>query len=754
MLGFFCVIVALAQPQPVEPPPPALAPPVITVSADDTEITGSCLIRIAPGKPIADGNNDGVIHIVADDITVEFEKGSVLRGAGPETRGDQLKGVGIRLNGHKNVVLKNLAVSGFKVGVQASDCPGLTVDGADFSGNYRQHLKSTAAAEDGADWLFPHNNDNDEWMTQHGAALAVKNASKVSIRKAKVRDGQNGIILDRVTESHIYDNDCSFISGWGIAMWRSSRNLVCRNALDFCIRGYSHGVYNRGQDSAGLLMFEQCSENLIAQNSITHGGDGIFGFAGKEAIGESPAPKPDFNYRRAGCNDNLIVENDLSYAAAHGLEMTFSHGNRVVNNRFISNAICGIWGGYSQGMLIAENTFEENGSMAYGLERGGVNIEHGSHNMIVSNTFKSDACAVHLWWDDDKDVLSRPGVAAAGSDVEGNIIASNSFTKETIALQLRDSSKPPGMVRGTVYTGSKVELVAKELVVDEGIPLEREGNPPMYMVPKYEVIGEARPVGARPKLAGRQNIVMTEWGPWDHEGPLVQLSSSAGSTHHYLLFNLPQDAKVSTLLSDGRPATNEFAVHWVRQSNPQQYDIAVRRDGVLPYTLVFEAGDFRRTMSTTFVKAQWQISLFPWEGSLNPPQPPADLEAWRALALGPKAIKSKSADLSFKFGGAGPTAIKRNQDFVKSGLPGSLYGLIATTTLSMPKGKWLFKTTSDDGIRVIANGKTVVENWTHHGPAEDSGVLELSQDTLVPITVEYFQIGGFAVLDFRIEAAK
>ena len=36
-------------------------------------------------------------------------------------------------------------------------------------------------------------------------------------------------------------------------MWRSSATSFHRNAFDFCVRGYSHGVYNRGQDSAGIL---------------------------------------------------------------------------------------------------------------------------------------------------------------------------------------------------------------------------------------------------------------------------------------------------------------------------------------------------------------------------------------------------------------------------------------------------------------------------------------------------------------------
>jgi len=30
---------------------------------------------------------------------------------------------------------------------------------------------------------------------------------------------------------------------------------------------------------------------------------------------------------------------------------------------------------------------------------------------------------------------------------------------------------------------------------------------------------DPNPVGARRHLAGRQNIIMTEWGPWDHVSP-------------------------------------------------------------------------------------------------------------------------------------------------------------------------------------------------------------------------------------------
>ena len=217
-----------------------------------------------------------------------------------------------------------------------------------------------------------------EWTRRYGAGIAISASSDVLVQGCRARRRQNGLILDRVTLSRILDNDFSFLSGWGIALWRSSHNTICRNRVDFCIRGYSHGVYNRGQDSAGLLLFEQCNRNVIAHNSATHGGDGLFGFGGEETLGTAAAMPDGFDHQRKGNNDNIIAFNDFSHAAAHGLEMTFSFGNRIFENRFTGNAICGIWAGYSQDTVIMANRFEGNGDAGYGLERGGVNIEHGA----------------------------------------------------------------------------------------------------------------------------------------------------------------------------------------------------------------------------------------------------------------------------------------------------------------------------------------------------------------------------------------
>jgi parallel beta-helix repeat protein len=355
-------------------------------------------------------------------------------------------------------------------------------------------------------WLNPHANDGHEWFTNYGAGIYVERASGVTVRRCRARAGQNGLVLDRCEKAEVYDNDFSFLSGWGIALWRSSDNVIARNACDFCIRGYSHGVYNRGQDSAGILLFEQCSRNVIAENSATHCGDGFFGFAGQEALGSVPPPSGDFDYTGRGCNENRIWRNDFSYAAAHGLELTFSFGNEIVSNRLVGNAICGIWGGYSRGMRIERNTIEENGARGYGLERGGINIEHGQHNDIQRNDFRANECGVHLWWDEDPGLVNLPWCKANGHAVHGNTIRYNTFVADRLAVQLRSASDT--RLLGNRYQDVELELDADSQTREEtGLLCVLYGNDPA------DLPGSSRPVGARLGMRGRHKIVIDEWGP-------------------------------------------------------------------------------------------------------------------------------------------------------------------------------------------------------------------------------------------------
>jgi beta-glucosidase len=76
--------------------------------------------------------------------------------------------------------------------------------------------------------------------------------------------------------------------------------------------------------------------------------------------------------------------------------------------------------------------------------------------------------------------------------------------------------------------------------------------------------------------------------------------------------------------------------------------------------------------------------------------------------------------------------------------------LIARTRLPLSAGTWEFTTLSDDGIRVLVDGKQVIENWAWHGPTRNTGALTLDKDETTEIVVEHFEIDGYAVLELGI----
>jgi hypothetical protein len=51
---------------------------------------------------------------------------------------------------------------------------------------------------------------------------------------------------------------------------------------------------------------------------------------------------------------------------------------------------------------------------------------------------------------------------------------------------------------------------------------------------------------------------------------------------------------------------------------------------------------------------------------------------------------------------------------------------------------------SDDGVRLWVNGQQLVNNWTDHGPTENSGTISLTAGTRYSVRLEYYERGGGA----------
>lgn len=781
----------------------AQALPELVIDRDNVEIDRSVRVVIPEGTVIADDDLNGVIHVVADGVRVEFAPGSVLRGATEGTPWDELAGYGIVLEGVSDVTLTGLKVHGYRSAVWATEADGLVVEQADLSDNWRRRLLSTPEAEDSSDWMSPHYNDNNEWMDRYGAALYIEESDGVTVRNVFVRRGQNGIVFDEVNGSRVYDNDASFLSGWGIALWRSSNNVITRNAFDFCVRGHVEGVYNRGQDSAGILMFEQCSNNIVAENSATHGGDGFFGNGGRESLGQAQTPHEEFDYRRRGCNDNLFVHNDLSYAPAHGWEMTFSFGNKLIANRLVENAICGVWGGFSQDTLIAGNLFDGNGGMPYGLERGGINIEHGAGNVVIDNDFVNNRAGIHYWWDALGGFAQLEWVQANYKSVSDNVIAHNRFVindderpfwnfganEKRLAYHFREDE--PGKFDNLLVVENEYQIsgpIAERMRKAEGIEIVDEAEVPDWEMPDYPLYGESRPVvirdgipySVRSHLQGRDKIIMDEWGPWDHESPLVRLSRKAGAERTYELLGVEGEVRVTlngevVEVNHPEPGVSTTAYEPVGDTGllagvTDEGDRTVIRfttnDSVLPYEVRIEAEGVDETLEGTLVKLNWLGRTFSWadEGDADPRD---DFDEWSKLAAWRGSIPFSAEQIDFKFGWGGPKDMVRTgamvdntptADYIEnSDIGGDQFGLELLGRVRLEPGTYRVKTISDDGIRVWVHRvgsrerELIIDNWSQHGPTPNEGVFTVPEQSGYEIHAMYFEINGYAMLTLDLE---
>jgi hypothetical protein len=308
-------------------------------------------------------------------------------------------------------------------------------------------------------------------------------------------------------------------------MYRSSKSLVARNLFDYCVRGYSHGVYWRGQDSAGILMFERCCDNLFALNSATHGGDGVFLFAGNDTVLGRAFDKGE---KDAGGSDrNIWYRNDFSCAVANAIEATFSRDNWALENDLSGSHQHGVWGGYSSRMVVHKNKIEDTLG-------GAVSIEHGQECVVSTNWIRGNTIGVELWWDEDKELVEGPfgkhrDTSSRDSWLIGNVFADNEkdvvFTRtKRVVLGENRWSETTRTLSGAnfrldVLIGPNGTRACGTVTDSELDGWDGKVPPPLAAAAAWkcpDLPGEQpTSADARGGKKGLDSIVIGEWGPWD-----------------------------------------------------------------------------------------------------------------------------------------------------------------------------------------------------------------------------------------------
>ena len=136
--------------------------------------------------------SDAAITIKGNNIQVDFQ-GATLEGSAQTAPPDQRKGTGIKVEG-ENVVIRNVRVRGFKIGLIAINSPKISIVESDFSYNWKQHLKSTQEKEDLSDWMSYHHNEKNEWL-QYGAGIYLRKCDEFKVRAVNEALDEDGLFL-------------------------------------------------------------------------------------------------------------------------------------------------------------------------------------------------------------------------------------------------------------------------------------------------------------------------------------------------------------------------------------------------------------------------------------------------------------------------------------------------------------------------------------------------------------------------------
>lgn len=700
-------------------------------------ITRSVVIKPSVYRFAPTAADSVMIRIKGDGIDVDFA-GAMLVGSPYEAAPDRGAGIGVLIEGGRNVTLRRATIRGYKVGILVRGAADVHLLDNDLSFNWKPRLWSGLGHESLADWLYFHHNEKDEWL-RYGAGIYLADVTGGEIRGNTARQGMNGLLLVRSSRLVVSNNDFSYLTGLGVGLYRSSDNRIMHNRADYCIRGYSHGVYSRGQDSAALLLYEQSSRNVVAYNSMTHGGDGLFLWAGQSTMDSG----------QGGANDNLFFGNDFSFAATNGMEATFSR-NRFIGN-LIEGAQHGLWGGYSYSSEVRSNRFKANVV--------GIAIEHGQDNRIVGNDFEGDQTAIRLWWNaiqpsdwgypKTRDTRSRAYAISDNRFLGNKLALSLEGTQKAVLLRNRYFSvdtlfRLQGDTTGFKRDARKTGMAALPLAAWQ--PNKRDPAAPAPLT------GGIDPFSLDAPHRGRPGILVDEWGPYDWKAPRAWPARPADSSTvrtgvWYRILGGAGEWSVAAIkgATVSRP-TGKVGDSLVVTPTPGpvvDFDVEFEYQGeavTTPDGAVGRAGDpYRWHLRRFQVPLDWRLGVFAWDSASDP------RKVAPAVRLAPAGV---------------PLATRRDSvlDYMWSkprlaGFPDQRFLLVAETAVDLPKGTdYELIGISDDGIRIWVDDKLVIDDWKPHESVVDRADLKPGKHRL---RVDYYQVDGWVELkiDIRKKAA-
>lgn len=351
------------------------------------------------------------VYFLPDGILIDAD-GVTLDGNGATLIGDSRRGVGVNVNGHSNVTIRNLRILDFYHGIAVRNATNVTIE--------KNMITSTAEIEANTVFL-------DIWMPPeeaYGGGILLINVEGSDIQDNDFQHQMNGLMTYNCNKLQVRRNNASYNSGFGIHLNRTCDSVFEENWVEYCIRYEPRdkgkavlgvdAVGHMGADATGFLIVNSSCRNVFRRNSARMGGDGFF-LAGRSPKGED-----------IGCNDNLFEENDASLSPNIAFEATFSRGN-IFRNNWADRGNFGFWLGYSSDTILEGNRCLYNRQAA-------IATEHGVGFKVINNDFQSNGHGILLWTKRLKDLEEDPNCNETSRDW---LIENNRFYRNDVGIAIR-----------------------------------------------------------------------------------------------------------------------------------------------------------------------------------------------------------------------------------------------------------------------------------------------------------------------------
>jgi hypothetical protein len=471
-------------------------------------------------------------------------------------------------------------------------------------------------------------------------------------------------------------------------------------------------------------VYEQSNNNLFYKNSVTHSGDGFFLWAGQTTMDSG----------KGGCNDNVLDGNDFSYAPTNGVEVTFSR-NRIIGNRIVE---CdhGIWGGYSFDSWFDHNLFADN--------RVAIAIEHGQHIVLANNSFDKDKEGIKLWA--RKQQPADWGYAKYRDTRSTNyIINRNKFTDVPVVINatLTDSL----YLSDNQYSGYqqlfKIDSTVSNFQMLNEISLT-DTFPPSY---------KTDPVKGIISLAGRKNIMITEWGPYDFNSPLIW-NTNPTDTSDIMKFDLHgpkgkwqiKNYKGVKNISAGKGDFPASITAQKMKGDRTDIQIELEYTGSViatPFGEKIAAGKpYKFFFKKFFQPINWEVMFYSLDTAHYNPIRSGNLFSMTERKAPFKTEKVDKLDYAW-WGGIKEAGVTYPQ-----------FITVAAGTTEIPKGDYELSVTWDDAVRVYVDETLVIDEWNPSLYTFDESPnkkVRLSLGGIHHFRVEHIELGGFATLSLKLK---